>query len=190
MAAALENPTVPPPQEPVPDPIKLENDDSKPAPDQERANTSQCEEEVVIDKIDPDDATDEATRDSTLESESEEQSNDPIKTRARRAVVSAIGKMERFQEAMQFTLVGELHDLKRAVGDLPSRNQDRPPGMPPPQFQRSSTMPRGMPLPPGPPEFPGVIVTPRPGSPEFRRPRSPNYPYVINSHRPPSSNSR
>jgi hypothetical protein len=137
----------------------LENADAPKNPRQERDNASDCEDE--IDDNDVDGASQDVARDSARGTPSDAESEDSVKADAQMAVASAIAKMERFQEAVQFNIVGEMYDLKRVVHDLPARG--RRPHRPGSQDVDSPTAavppghpPRGM-WPPSPPN----IVVPR-----------------------------
>jgi hypothetical protein len=123
---------VPPTQDPPADKTAPKNKRSKKvqAPDeaetpgtstQEKGNESECEDDTSNGEDRADGASDGASRNSGAEDD--EDDGDPIKSQAQKAVVSAIGKMERFQAAVQFNIVGELYDLKQAVGDLPRRGR-------------------------------------------------------------------
>jgi hypothetical protein len=136
--AAAESPVVPPSEEPRREPIILAWHDSKPAAAEKEdtpgtptreGNTLEYEDETTNNDRNVDGASEHATQGSPHESRSDDDSEDSTQAGAQRAVISAIEKMERFQEAIQFNIVDELHDLKNAVVGLPLRGRrtDREP---------------------------------------------------------------
>jgi hypothetical protein len=132
--AAAESPVLLPPEEPPrAEHILLPWHGSKPTATEEKevapgipvreGNAPECEDETTNDDRNDDGVSGGATEGSVHENRSDDGSEDSTQAGARRAVISAIEKMQRFQEAVQFNIVDELNDLRDAVSGLPARGR-------------------------------------------------------------------
>jgi hypothetical protein len=197
--ASAKSPVVPPSERAPRGPIVLERDDTGPTDHQDTPGTTTRDGEDV-------------SRNSAQDGQSDAESEDPTKADARRAVISAIEKMERFQEAVRFNIVEELHDLKSAVSGLeargrpdgryperpspePGRSRSRspytpaPPRMPAPNpFASPRTLPRGLQNAPR-SEWPSVEPIRQHGRRSVRR-RAPSFEEVVIERRVEVAGSR
>jgi hypothetical protein len=119
---ALQAPPPDTPQVSAPDTVNRESDGSNSASGQEPTNTPPHDLQITNEEEAAGGPSNEESSDSTGKRK-------PENSQAKEAVLSAIKKMEIFQEALTFNLLGELHDLKHAVGTLPAV-MPPPPGYP------------------------------------------------------------